>query len=250
MMLNKVLAGYKGKLAVLAVMADPYVPDEFRTERNMRFVYDHGSRIRKLFNVPEKGSYYLLYDVRRKLVGSGNIQAGFENGPKIVLDEYIENRTFGTNLIIPEAGRNIDEYSWLGQIKRHISTYQHKFFLIGLFSSICESCPSGSLISLMKDIHSQADVGLGILAIVSPDFKPEDVAGLISQLSIMFPVEIADSPFGQRWKDLEIMYAPSELNDILLLLSRSGNIVFVSKRSDQISREELFKKCLELSGRR
>jgi hypothetical protein len=153
-------------------------------------------------------------------------------------------------MMIPQLGVSTGEYNWLRQVDHIISSHSHEYYLIGMFSSICGGCLSGLLINMMKDIHAHADDGLGVWCILSPDFTADDVSGLITQLSISFPVEKADNLLGKKWEELSITYSLNEVNEIIFVVDKSGVVIDRLDRYAQESQKEFVYRCLQRSIKR
>lgn len=246
-LIKKIESEYGKDLNILVFTDNPSIPEEWKENLNVKIVLRNSSSTQALFSTPGIGSYFLFYDPNGRLVRAGNTQAGFERGIKSLLDLYVRGKSFKPELFIPKIGGRVEEYSWLRQLGELISNYPYEYSLFGFFSSICDSCSSGLMISIMKSIRAQADSGLGVWCIVSPEFTQVDVDALSSQLSLNFPVSIADHQLGNKWQELGKAYTINDISEIIMMVNRGGEVIDVFNRFDIKSKDEFVFRCMKLS---
>jgi hypothetical protein len=246
LLLSRIESTYGDKLNILMMLVAPVNPAEWRSHKLTRFISSENSHLRKLFPAREYGFFY-FYNARGQLIDSGGIQAGFERRIKRLLDWHVMNKKFEQNMMIPKLGGHLAEYHWLRQLEQLASNQPQPYYLFGLFSSICDSCSSGFLINMLKRIRAQAGDELGVWGILSPEYTSDDVSCLVTQLSLNFPVDVADSPLGSKWNELGATYTMNDISEIIFITDRVGKVIEIFSGDDIESQNKFLYRCLKLS---
>jgi hypothetical protein len=222
----------------------PNIPAEIADDDGYLIIADSNSDIRKLFRVPNSG-IYLLFDPRGKYLGGGRTEDGYNEGPKSLLAWNLRGVRFERDMFVPRNNENISKFPWLFQLKRIINSTSKRYFLFGLFSSICEGCSSGNTFRMMTRIRSEADDTLDIRAIISYKYEPIDIERIASQLRANFPIELADPLLSEKWSKLDLDFRPSDINEVVFLVDSSGKVRLNLDPISESQGEKFFYDCLE-----
>lgn len=245
-LLKKIIAYYGDRMNILVITDAPTDIEEWKTQEQVWFISDEHSKLKSAFQAPDYSVFY-LYKPKGLLISSGDVQIGFEGGIKRIIDLNLLNKYFEYNMIIPEPGSYLKEYPWLNQLEQLKLNQPFAYCLFGLFSSICEGCSSGIIINLMKRIHKLSLEEMGVWCILSPEYTPNDLSCLVTQLSLDFPVEVADLFLGSKWNELGLRYSMSDVNGIIFIVNKEGKVMDVFGRDYIRSKETFIDRCIELS---
>jgi hypothetical protein len=158
-------------------------------------------RMKLKFNSPtSQGSYY-LFSASGKTVSAERNNVRYERGIKIFLNRLIKNKYFSISDFV-KTDENIKNTKWFGQVAKILEKEDKNFFLISMFTSICDTCPEGSIINYLNKIHSDSQDSVYVLSILNQNFNKHDIENLKSQLNIGFPIITADLELSQKWNFL------------------------------------------------
>ena len=232
-----------GNLNLIVISQRDDVPPELEAASSAQIIYDRDKRLANIFNAPFPGIYY-FYDPTGKLLGAGNNQAGYHEGPKILFAWHLHHQRFRRSMFIPVEQKKISEYPWLAQLGRAMAAIQKPFYLFGLFSSVCDGCSSGRTILMLSKIQSEAAEKLDVRIILSPVFEEIDVARLTTQLRLSFPIELADHNLSEKRNDLNSTFRPSEINEFVFLVDSNEKILLIFDPNEQDAQNVFFHRCL------
>jgi len=185
------------------------------------------------FNVTKNNGFYFIVDEKGIIVSSGQNDLGYEKGPKIFLKKFIKGDFFSISEFIRE-NENINKLRWFSQASKLINDQKNKnYFLISLFTKICNSCSGGEILRALDKINKKdKNKSMYILCILNRSkFRDKDIPILKSQLKIDFPTIIADYNLNKKWDSLIKRYNEDLLTDIIFLLDESGKIIKVADRT-------------------
>ncbi len=184
------------------------------------------------FRISMETGYHFVIDKQGNIVNSEKNYIGYEKGPKIALKEIIDNDTFSISSFIKED-KYIHDYEWFSQIDRIIKKEkENKYFVISLFTKICDSCSGGGIIRALSTIEQKKEQPPYILCVLNKGkFRERDIPAMESQLKINFDIAIADNTLDKKWDSLINQYREDYLTDVVFLLDDSGKILKIADRS-------------------
>ena len=101
---------------------------------------------------------------------------------------------------------------------------------------------------MMNRINTLAGEGVGVWCILSPEYGLNDIPNLTTQLSLQFPVDIADFNLGRKWNELGTIYSMADVNEIIFIVNKEGRVLYTFGQNYIRSQTEFINRCLELSG--
>lgn len=180
----------------------------------------------KLSSTPDVGTYH-LFDRVGQLFASDRNSIGYEEGPKVFLKQLLRNEYLDMSDFIPENG-NINNLEWFHDINRLFESSEKKFNVVSLFTSICNTCFSGSIIRALNEIWKEKYSSFFVLGILNDQkFSTEDKNILKSQIEADFPFIIAESKLSQRWNNLISEFRETDFDQIVFITDCMGNIIRV-----------------------
>jgi hypothetical protein len=181
-------------------------------------------KMKSKFKSPEKGGAYYLFDKNGFLVTSGKNTIGYEEGPKVFLKQLVKNIYLNISDFIPENG-DIGNIKWFQEMHRIIVNKDNKFFVISLFTSICNGCFNGVIIDALNNINNNKDDSLFVVGVLNNKFNINDIKSLRSQMNIYFPLMIASPELSKKWNYFISEFKESDLNNIVFITEKSGKIL-------------------------
>jgi hypothetical protein len=232
-----------GSINMILVSQSLDMPEEFVSDSSIGIIHDKDSGLFRLFRIPTMG-FYLFFDPHGKLLDAGNNRVGYKEGPQGAFSWHLHGLRFSRSVFIPAENENISSYSWLNQLRQIMATGLRPFYLFGLFSSICDGCSSGKAIDLLKKLRSELVGDFEVHAILSPAFEDKDIIPLITQLRLNFPVSLADENLSLKWNELESIYRPSSINELIIMADSDGDVLLVFDPSIKDAYDSFFHRCI------
>jgi hypothetical protein len=196
-------------------------------------------KLKSLFKAPSYGTNYLV-NKSGDFIFRGRNFLGYERGVKVSLMHLIDNEYFNImNLVTPNE--HINNLEWFRQVSDIINKNKKKYYIISMFTSICEGCPSFSIIDLMKDLHLKSQQHAYFLSILHNKYNQNDIINLRSQLGIKHPIFIADNALIEKWNYFIKKFRENDLNNIVFILDESGKIIKLLDPGDAKSWSPFFK---------
>jgi hypothetical protein len=169
----------------------------------------------------------MLFNEGGKLVASGTNQDLYKKDIRAYLNKLAQGKRFVTaNYIKP--GTHISDNDWLSSLSGIIEEEDgYDYFLFSMFNDICVGCPSGLLISKIKDAFKSAGKTVCFSIILSDDYTENDANNLKVNFDINFPVFEADERIMNNWNQLTKEFSKGELNNIVFTVNKKGEILDV-----------------------
>ena len=201
------------------------------SSNNITFIEKNYSDLCSKFNLSPDIGFYFLVNKKGVVINAGKNDLGYEKGPKVFLQELIKGDFFSISELIIE-NKYINEFDWLAQINGLIKDNRDKeYFIISLFTKICDSCAGGKIIQALKIMHRYGNDSIYIMSVLNRKFNSEDIINLKSQLKIPYLVILADNKLNIKWDSLIKRYREDFLTDIIFILDKSGKILKVAYRT-------------------
>ncbi len=198
---------------------------------NITFIEKNYYDLCPKFNLNPKNGYFFLVNKKGTIISSGRNDLGYEKGPKIFLQGLIKGDFFSISELIIE-NKNINNFKWFSQVNNLIKNNNDKeYFIISLFTEICDSCSGGKTIQFLKEIYRDKKDSMYTLSILNKKFDSEDIVNLKSQLNISYHVIITDNELNTKWDSLSKRYREDFLTDIIFILDKSGKTLKVAYRT-------------------
>ncbi len=89
--------------------------------------------------------------------------------------------------------------------------------VVVFFSSVSTSCPSGKLLSILKNSAEQGQQ-VGYTILLPGTFSQSDVLNLKTNLRVSIPVELADPLVTREWLTLDQRYGAEVVNGTVILV--------------------------------
>ncbi len=183
------------------------------------------------FHISADNGFYFLVDKKGEVISSGKNDLGYGKGPKVFLQELILGDFFSISELIIE-NKKIDDFKWFSQVSNIRNNYtEKKYFIVSLFTKICDSCSGGNIIQSLNKIYREKNDSIYVLSILSSKFNSEDVVNFKSQLKISYPVILADNELNIKWNSLIKRYNEDFLTDICFIVDNSGKILKVAYKT-------------------
>lgn len=198
--------------------------------KNIIFIEKNYFDLCSKFNLNPNNGFYFLVNKNRIVISSGRNDLGYERGPKVFLQELIKGDFFSISELIIE-NKHVNDFKWFSQVNNLIKNNEDKeYFIISLFTEICDSCSGGNIIQTLKRIYREKNDSVYILSILNGKFDSEDIINLKSQLKISHPVILADNKLNIKWDSLIKRYREDFLTDIIFIAEKSGKILKTAYR--------------------
>jgi hypothetical protein len=205
---------------------------------------DYDNIIKK-FRLPPPYRAYFVADAHGRIVAFGSERNAYQETVKVELQRLVKGKEFSIADFITK-GSNIHKSDWLDQLSHIVDNGSNEYYVFSLFTKICDSCRGGSAIRDLKQIYSRQTNMLQVVAILLNTYNQEDIVNLKSQLSISFPVIIADVRLSKKWAFFINEFRENDLTDILFVVRRTGEILDVADRKCRC-RADLLKGIMQLS---
>ena len=180
-------------------------------------------KYKKIFNSPSCCEMYYLFDNNGKLLFSNF------NWNKLENVELDFNRTRKETAFSIFSLFNIDNYIYDNKFGRKLYEYiiknnNSEWHLIGIFSSICMSCLSGSIIDELIEIEKNCKQ-ISITTLLTDDFTDRDVINVKANLKLNFNVVKARSNIADEIIYLKNKYGKSNINNLIIVTNNEGKIL-------------------------
>jgi len=224
---------FGNEIRLVAISASWKKTEDWEQAGNLILISDSDRRLLHLFG-SSFGGFNFVYDQSGNLLGRGSNQMGYEEGPKATLTQHLRGVKFDRKMILPGIGEKIATSDWLKQLEiiRGADVIA-RYFVFGLFSSICDACSSGRTIQMLKRLRSAVDDRLAVYIVLSPDFDETDLPRLRTQLQLNFPCVLSDQVLAQKWSSLKQLFRPSDINEFVLLVDSSGRTLLIFDRNGE-----------------
>lgn len=215
---------------MLGIISDSHILDfteKFRVDR-VTFTEEDFYNLCLKFNVNSNNGFYFIVDKKGMIVNAGQNDLGYERGPKVFLQKLIKGDFFSISEFVSE-GVKIGDIPWFSQVDEVIKNHRNKeYFIISLFTKICDSCFGGRVIQTLNKIENDKNESLIVYSILHRNFDRRDVPNLRAQLNISYPVIIANKELNAKWNSLIKRYREDFLTDVVFLVDKSGEIIKVA----------------------
>jgi hypothetical protein len=192
--------------------------------QNVCIVRDRPGGLRGQLGAPECCDSYQIFNPHKELMRSSTIDIDYKREVMPFLLEISK-----TELLY------FDESFMLRAITAHglgnallkelaFSSQGQEYYLIGLVSNVCSSCPVSLILNRINRLYLQKPNSIGIIIMVSDDFNPIDIKNLLSFLAITIPILKSTSGVAGPWNQLIGEY-PRVFDNIFLIINRRGEIV-------------------------
>jgi len=224
---------FGNEIRLVAISALWKQDEDWQREESWILISDPDRDLLRLFGASFVG-FNFAYDQAGNLLGRGSNQMGYEEGPKATLTQHLRGVKFDKKMILPGIGEKITTADWLKQLEIILGAdVIARYFVFGLFSSICDACSSGRTIQMLKRLRSAVDDRLSVYIVLSPDFDETDLPRLRTQLQLNFPCVLSDQVLAQKWSSLKQLFRPRDINEFVLLVDSSGRILLIFDRNGE-----------------
>jgi len=197
------------------------IKDDLRSMNNTYFIGD-SKKYAGVFKSDKLMNIYMLFNNSGKVVKSGSVMSGYENGPKIDMMRLFLNDTFDIfRTLITD--KNLFAIDVFNDIKNICLSKPKKYYVFSYFVSICEGCTSGWILHLLDDFAKRQNE-IGVLCILNRKNTQKDLSILRSQTRVELPIILANSEFNAKWNELISKYRESDLTNIIIVIDERGTI--------------------------
>jgi hypothetical protein len=165
---------------------------------------------------------YYFYGLENQLISTGYSDSKYNDHLEIFLRKIIYKGNFNIDAFI-KINSNIRDIDWFGQIEEILNKNNRKYNIIGLFSYLCDSCFSGSLIGRLNNIHNKQNIN--VLAIMLGNYNDRDIDNIKKQLYLRIDIYKAESKLNNKWRSLVKQFSETELSDIVIIVDEAGLIL-------------------------
>jgi len=219
-------------LGILSHSSIEAYKEKFQPDR-VTFVEKDYVRLGLRFSISNNNGFYFLVDKNGMIINAGQNDLGYERGPKVFLNKLIKGDSFSISELISDH-INIADIPWFSQVSDFIKNHNDKdYFIVSLFTKICDSCSGGSIIRALNKIDSNKNRSFIILLILNKNFDRKDIPNLKLQLNISCPVIIANNRLNAKWDVLIERYREDFLTDVVFIVDKSGKILNLAHRTCQ-----------------
>jgi hypothetical protein len=178
----------------------------------------------QIFDISSTANKYFLFDKLGKLICSGENSIGYERVLKIQLLKHIK-KCLLSPLELAGLKEDINRVT-ASKANREINVDENReYCIVSLFNLFCNSCSSGPIIDLLKRISKERE-NVQVIGVLSATYYGHgDLQTIISQSQVEFPVIIADNELDKKWSLLIKKYNNYELNGVLFLINKDGEIL-------------------------
>jgi hypothetical protein len=120
--------------------------------------------------------------------------------------------------------RYIQNIYWLDPVSAIALSGEYEAYVFSLLTKVCDTCSGSSILSAQKEIFEEGNNRIGVNCFVLNRYSHNDVANMVQQLKIDFPVHIASPMMSNAWINLINKYNEAALNNILIFIDKNGNI--------------------------
>jgi len=181
------------------------------------------NKYKKMFNSPSCCEMYYLFDNDRKLLFSNfnwnkleNVELDFNRIKKETAFTIFSLFKIGDYIYANKFGRELYEYV--------IKNNKGQWHLISIFSSICMSCLSGSVIDEIIEIEKYCKK-ISITTFLTDDFTDRDVINAKANLKLNFNVVKAKFNIAKEIAGLKNKYGKSNINNLIIVINNEGTIL-------------------------
>jgi hypothetical protein len=190
----------------------------FTPRDNILIIEADYSIYRNLFKVPPCCESFYLYDRSGTLILTTIYSYDIIRG---LLIRELDNRVFRIADYI-KAGSNINSVSWLKQIADQIQKRTHKYYLVALLRSICNSCPSGSIIRRINTSNNNITKSIIVLP---QSYSRKDLENLKINMDIDCQSLLAEDVLENKWNQFTMDFNVMSTWFLIILIDNAGNIV-------------------------
>lgn len=194
-------------------------------------INDEFIKMSSLFKSSEYGNHY-LFEEKGNVVFFAENSISYDFGVVRALQQVVNRRNFRIADIIREND-HLEDYPEFTQAKNELNDMQGEYLIVGLIYLFCDSCASGPLVVNFQRFHSLSNGKTSFLLILSREHYESELDAFKSQLSVDFPVVIADQKLNKRWEDLMKIFSRNAITNIVFAVNHSGKIVKVLDPSCQ-----------------
>jgi len=192
-------------------------------KNQVHVVSENYEQYRQLFgSAKNTGSFYLFNGSGEKIVSDKNAK-GYEEGPKLKLNELLWNESFNISEFV-DHNANLNTIEWLSQVREIVQQEQKKLHLFYLSVNLCEPCGGGAIIERLKKIDSENEGAVRVTAISYTHYADQDINALRSQSGVKFPIVFAEGRLLEKWDSMIRRFNRSSLDNILFVTDMSGHI--------------------------
>lgn len=192
--------------------------------------------LKRKFVSPFGSSTHYIVDENGNIFSYGKNSDGYEKGPKVFLKQLIKNEYFSISDFI-KVNENVKEISWLEQVEDILRNNKKDYYIVSLFTKICDTCSGGLSIGVLKKKYSERKDTIYIIGLLHNSYSEDDLSILKSQLEINFDMSRADNILSEKWDSLISQFREDDLTDIVFIMDKSGRILKVMDRSCRCSDE-------------
>jgi hypothetical protein len=189
--------------------------------------YEYLAKKFKLFDL--NGGLYCIVDKKGTIIGYGGNKDAYDKEVKVQLQQVINEKAFNIYDFL-DYKNNLNDIKWLRQIGDLLNREDKKYYLISLYTKICNNCSEGTQIESLKKIYSKYNEYISVIFVLLDVYTQKDILNMRSQLSLICPIYIADVSLSQKWKHFIGQYRENDLTDIILLVDKAGKILEVADR--------------------
>jgi hypothetical protein len=170
---------------------------------------------------------FFIFDKTGKLFSKGRSDFGYDDGPKVALKRLVNDEYFSLDLML-KRGDNIFKNEEWSQIGDFIKILKKEYYIVCLFNSICGGCFSGEIIRYFDKISANNNPIVFVVCILNNQyFSNNDILALKSQMNILMPIYLSSKLLSTKWNKLITDYRASELNNIIVIIDKYGEILRV-----------------------
>lgn len=171
--------------------------------------------LRKAFNVPNCCEKWIIFDSSGEFKDSGYYN---QADTAARLRHFVDGQETLSPELLAQAISSAESRQ-ISQLRARAARSPSGKAVIVMFSSVCTSCPTGQLISLLNT-HAKLNQGIEYMALLPDTFTPADLNNFRINMDISFPVKLADEELSRRWSSLIQRYGENAVNGAVLVLDK------------------------------
>jgi hypothetical protein len=185
---------------------------------------DDSREISACFRVSYENSSFILFDRRGDQLSAGDNTIGYELGLRIDLRRSLGMRPPLREVFAP-VGHFIKDIDWLKDMRSVSSNPESQGSILVFLNAFCETCNSWVILERLKEFVMPGRAVIKPVLVLSADFSLQDRQNFEARYSPGFPVLIAGGALADKLRFLREEYFHAELNNIMVLLSKEGEII-------------------------
>jgi hypothetical protein len=197
---------------------------------NLFVIHEQFDKFTKLFSVHEGEGVYCITDRRGRIVISSNSDNAYQKDVKVRLLELLKQKKFLTSDFI-SLNHNIHNVEWLSIVSELIDSENKDYYVISLFTNICDTCSGGSTIKTFQNIHNKHQDTVRVASILLDSYTQNDIRRLKSHLNINFMVMRANIPLSNKWRHYINEFRESDLTNIAFVVDKTGQVLEMADRN-------------------